>query len=369
MIGIAALALVAIATYATQLGFHERLARTGLALILGGAFGNLIDRALFGHVVDFVDVYWGIGALLGVQRRRRRDHDRRRLRPSGYDWLRTTSCTPFCLKSAGSPSTPTGCCWPPPTCSACSSRWSARRARGLDPNRIMDLGIWIIVSALVGAKLMLVVVEWDTFQWNWQSLDEPVPLGRRVLRRADRGRRRRARGTCGGTGCRCGPSTDVFAPGIALGHVIGRLGCLLAGCCFGRQTDVPWAITFHNDPFAGANVGTPLGVPLHPTQLYEAGAELLILGAAAVDGAARPAVSRAGRSGATCSSTAISRFIIEFYRGDSRGLIRCWDVAVDVAVRVAAARAAEPRDAGPARPTQRTGARADTAAERARRAA
>jgi signal peptidase II len=58
MIGIAAVALVAIATYATQLGFHERMARTGLSLILGGAFGNLIDRALFGHVVDFVDVYW-----------------------------------------------------------------------------------------------------------------------------------------------------------------------------------------------------------------------------------------------------------------------------------------------------------------------
>lgn len=59
MIAVAALALVAIATYAAQLGFHERLARIGLALILGGAFGNLIDRALLGHVVDFVDVYWG----------------------------------------------------------------------------------------------------------------------------------------------------------------------------------------------------------------------------------------------------------------------------------------------------------------------
>jgi signal peptidase II len=58
MIAIAAVALVAIATYATQLGFHERMARIGLSLILGGAFGNLIDRALFGHVVDFVDVYW-----------------------------------------------------------------------------------------------------------------------------------------------------------------------------------------------------------------------------------------------------------------------------------------------------------------------
>ncbi len=59
MIGIAALALVAISLYARQLGAHERLSRYGLALILGGAFGNLLDRAIAGYVVDFVDVYWG----------------------------------------------------------------------------------------------------------------------------------------------------------------------------------------------------------------------------------------------------------------------------------------------------------------------
>ena len=59
MIGIAALALVAISLYARQLGDHERLSRYGLALILGGAFGNLIDRAVSHYVVDFVDVYWG----------------------------------------------------------------------------------------------------------------------------------------------------------------------------------------------------------------------------------------------------------------------------------------------------------------------
>jgi signal peptidase II len=59
MIGIAGLALVAIAAYATQLGFHERAARFGLAFILGGAVGNLIDRMFVGYVVDFVDVYWG----------------------------------------------------------------------------------------------------------------------------------------------------------------------------------------------------------------------------------------------------------------------------------------------------------------------
>ena len=59
MIGIATLALVAISLYARQLGNDEKLSRYGLALILGGAFGNLLDRAIAGYVVDFVDVYWG----------------------------------------------------------------------------------------------------------------------------------------------------------------------------------------------------------------------------------------------------------------------------------------------------------------------
>jgi signal peptidase II len=59
MIAIATLALVAISLYARQLGNDEKLSRYGLALILGGAFGNLIDRAISGYVVDFVDVYWG----------------------------------------------------------------------------------------------------------------------------------------------------------------------------------------------------------------------------------------------------------------------------------------------------------------------
>jgi len=50
--------LLAIAAYGAQLGFHDRVARLGLAMILGGAFGNLLDRAIAGHVVDFVDIYW-----------------------------------------------------------------------------------------------------------------------------------------------------------------------------------------------------------------------------------------------------------------------------------------------------------------------
>ena len=192
------------------------------------------------------------------------------------------------------------------------------RTRGLDPNRVMDLGIWVIVSALVGAKALLLIVDFDTFR------NQPAELWTLL----------RSGGVFyGGLIAAVGVAlwylrvhhmpmwtvTDVFAPGIALGHVIGRMGCLFAGCCFGRRTDVPWAITF-TDPYAAENVGTPLNVALHPTQLYEAGAELLILGVLLL-------LERRGRAFPSRTFWSymlfygVSRFIIEFYRGDSRGMI------------------------------------------------
>jgi phosphatidylglycerol---prolipoprotein diacylglyceryl transferase len=65
------------------------------------------------------------------------------------------------------------------------------------------------------------------------------------------------------------PTADVFAPGVALGHGIGRLGCFAAGCCYGIRTHLLWPVTF-TDPDSN---GAPLHVPIHPTQLYEALAE------------------------------------------------------------------------------------------------
>ena len=192
------------------------------------------------------------------------------------------------------------------------------RSRGLDANRVMDLGIWIIVSALVGAKLLLLIVEHDKFTQNpgefmnlarsggvfYGGLIAAVAVALWYL-----WRHKMPMWTV----------TDVFAPGIALGHVVGRLGCLFAGCCFGRPTSVPWAITFHNE-FAAQNVGTPLGVPLHPTQLYEAGAELLILGfLLLMEKRGRPFAGRTFWS--YMFLYGISRFIIEFYRGDPRGMV------------------------------------------------
>jgi phosphatidylglycerol---prolipoprotein diacylglyceryl transferase len=70
------------------------------------------------------------------------------------------------------------------------------------------------------------------------------------------------------------PVLDVSAAGVALGHGIGRLGCFAAGCCYGRPTSLPWGVTFTSSAAARLS-GTPLHVALHPTQLYESGAEFV----------------------------------------------------------------------------------------------
>jgi phosphatidylglycerol:prolipoprotein diacylglycerol transferase len=93
----------------------------------------------------------------------------------------------------------------------------------------------------------------------------------------------------------------------------------MAGCCYGRPTTAAWAIVF-TDPFAASYVGTPLNVHLHPTQIYESLAELGILALLLVLEKRRRAF--AGRTFWTYVLLyAISRFVIEFFRGDERGMV------------------------------------------------
>jgi phosphatidylglycerol:prolipoprotein diacylglycerol transferase len=192
------------------------------------------------------------------------------------------------------------------------------RRRGIDSSRVMDLGIYLIIAALVGAKLMLVVVDFDYFASEPREILSLVRAGGVFY---------------GGLIAALGvalwlvrkyelpmwTTADLFAPGIALGHVIGRFGCLLAGCCYGRPASVPWAVTF-TDPAAAANVGTPLGIPLHPTQLYDAGAELAILAVLlATEQKGHPFPGRTFWLYVLLYG--VSRFVIEFFRGDDRGII------------------------------------------------
>ncbi len=118
---------------------------------------------------------------------------------------------------------------------------------------------------------------------------------------------------------RCGIGFPTLA-GIALvalpfAHAIGRIGCLLAGCCYGAPTDLPWAITY-GSPLAAEISGTPLGQPLHPSPLYEAGLEL-------ANGCLLLALYRRGFTrmalGLWPLLYGIERFLFEFLRGDPRG--------------------------------------------------
>ncbi len=110
---------------------------------------------------------------------------------------------------------------------------------------------------------------------------------------------------------------DVFAPGIALGQAIGRIGCFSAGCCWGIECHLPWAVTFRN-PEAWNLTGVPLAIPLHPTQLYESLADALIFFLL------YRLIGRAHHPGAILgwylALYSSARFVIEFYRFHEQGL-------------------------------------------------
>ena len=154
-----------------------------------------------------------------------------------------------------------------------ASRLAQRQ--GEDADKAFDLGIIAVLSAIVGAKLLLIINDWHTY------VDHPREIFSLSMLQAGgvfyggliaaiaasvwyiRRHHMPVLKTC-----------DAFAPGIALGHAIGRLGCFAAGCCYGKPTSLPWGVVFTN-PLAKENSGTPLGIHIHPTQLYESGVELI----------------------------------------------------------------------------------------------
>jgi len=108
---------------------------------------------------------------------------------------------------------------------------------------------------------------------------------------------------------------DYVIVALPLGHALGRVGCFLAGCCYGKPWNGPWAVTFTN-PHSLVDPNL-LGVPLHPTQLYEVFANLIIFTLLHFT------TKRKHRDGTIVLLYAVlysaARFIIEFFRGDYRG--------------------------------------------------
>jgi phosphatidylglycerol---prolipoprotein diacylglyceryl transferase len=189
---------------------------------------------------------------------------------------------------------------------------------GLDATVITDMAVYVLIGGLVGAKLLLLLVEWSYYVKHpgeiWGLLQSGGVFYGGLLGAFPVAwwfaRRHHLDGW---------KTADVLAPGVAIGQAIGRLGCFAAGCCYGRPADVPWAVTFH-DVYATRQVGTPLDTPLHPTQLYESLATVAIFiflrwlaGRKRFDGQVTLAY---------VFLYAVARFVIEFYRGDAaRGMV------------------------------------------------
>ncbi len=156
-----------------------------------------------------------------------------------------------------------------------TSRLAARD--GLPRERIYDLGLWVLVGGLVGSKLLMIVLEPGVQIFTFDFLRSGgvfyggllggflavvilVPLYKLPFWKV----------------------ADAFAPGVALGQAFGRQGCFSAGCCWGKETHLPWGVHFTDlgHEYTGVPVYGPDGadVFLHPTQLYESFIMLAVFG-------------------------------------------------------------------------------------------
>jgi len=146
---------------------------------------------------------------------------------------------------------------------------------GLNKSQVYDVGLYILIASLIGSKIAMVITEWPSFREAPRLI-----LSLDFLR-------------SGGVfyGGLIGAviaafflirwyrlpwwrTADAFAVGIPLGHTIGRLGCFSAGCCWGKSTTSWIGVQFTER--GHELTGVPVGVALHPTQLYEAAANLAL---------------------------------------------------------------------------------------------
>ena len=147
------------------------------------------------------------------------------------------------------------------------------KERGINSEKVVNLGVYCALVGMLGAKILMIVMDPEYREHPSEIFTRETLQSAGIfyggfiaaLMFAYFYMRRQKLVVLS--------TADLFAPGVAIGHGIGRLGCFAAGCCWGKPTTLPWAVTFTSKD---ATTGVPLGVPLHPTQLYEALAEAII---------------------------------------------------------------------------------------------
>ncbi len=201
--------------------------------------------------------------------------------------------------------------------------WVVRSAKreGLDSDKVMSLCFWAIGGALLGAKALLVIRTLP------QYIEDPSLLYSKGLLAS-------AGDFYGGfigallavaiffwanPDLPVWPVSDLCGPAIALGQGIGRIGCFMAGDDYGRETNVPWAVSF-TDPEARSIGGAPLNTPLHPVQLYESVFCFALFGFLVWFAKRKKFDGQVILAYALVY--AVGRFVIEYFRGDQdRGFV------------------------------------------------
>jgi phosphatidylglycerol:prolipoprotein diacylglycerol transferase len=144
---------------------------------------------------------------------------------------------------------------------------------GLSSDKVTNLAVYCAIAGVLGAKLFMFLFDWSYY---WQNPGEIFTMSTLQAAGVFHGgfiaallvayfyMRKHELAVL--------PTMDIFAPGVAVGQAIGRLGCFAAGCCWGRECDLPWGVRFRSD-FAAP---VPLDKTLHPVQLYESFANFLL---------------------------------------------------------------------------------------------
>jgi len=194
--------------------------------------------------------------------------------------------------------------------------WTASRRslrQGVSPEKVLDIGPWLIAGAIVGARALYVATYWDTLME--QPLFPRAPWTEVFM--VQRGGLVYYGGLIGAAlagvlyarikQLPLWKLADILAPSIALGYVFGRIGCLLNGCCYGRVCNLPWAIHFPQ-----GHETYPNGV--HPTEIYDALLNLVLYGALAWLYRRKKFDGQVFAAYLMCY--AVTRSIVETFRGD-----------------------------------------------------
>jgi phosphatidylglycerol:prolipoprotein diacylglycerol transferase len=184
---------------------------------------------------------------------------------------------------------------------------SRAKIEGLKPELVGDLLLWMLPAILLGAKIWYALAYWNDFLADFRAFGVGSLRSGFVFYGGFIGGFAATAIFARKKSLNLWQLADILAPGLAIGHAFGRVGCFFNGCCYGKECALPWAVQF-------PRYHETAGAPVHPTQLYEAGANLLIFAALLL--LYRRKKFHGQIFAAYATLYAVARFVIEFFRGD-----------------------------------------------------